>query len=146
MYPASVASVVEVMGGRHVVGLAGDGLSDLEQAIEHGLPTVVARNVAASISPSDSVVRKRVMDMIASPATLKRRKTLSPEAGERAERLARITALAQQALGNTEDAQNWLTQPYMLFGHRRPIEVAAIDLGARHVEQMLHDIEYSLPV
>lgn len=146
MYPTDLARVVEVMGGQHVVHLAGGSISDLEHAIAHGLPTEVARNVATSVAPLSSAVRKRVMNMIASPATLKRRKTLSPEASGRAERLARVTALAHQALGDKADGQRWLTEPHMLFGHRPPIDVAGTELGARQVEQMLHNIEYSLPV
>lgn len=87
-----------------------------------------------------------VAALIVSPATYKRSRRLSPAANERAERLARVTALAQQALGDAEEAKLWLTDPHPLLGNRAPIEVAATDLGARQVERILHNIEHSLPV
>lgn len=145
MYPVDVAGVIEVMGGQHVVHLATDTVSGLQDAIAHGLPVIVARNVAASIAPTNALMRKRVSDIIASSATLKRRTTLSAEAGERAERLARISALARVALGDDEEAQEWLTRRHMLFG-APPIEVAATELGARDVERILLNIQYSLPL
>ena len=145
MYPVEVARVVGIMGGSQIVPPIGNGLVDLERAIAHGLPVSVARSVATSVAPSDSGMRQRVTDMIASPATLKRRTTLSPEAGQRAERLARVTAMAHRALGSVAEAQEWLTAKHMLFG-QPPIEVAATDLGARRVERVLSNIEYDLPV
>jgi putative toxin-antitoxin system antitoxin component (TIGR02293 family) len=78
--------------------------------------------------------------------SLKRRARLSPEASERAERLARIVALARQALGDEDEARGWLNDPHPLLGAVRPIEIAATDLGARQVERILHNIEYDLPV
>lgn len=145
MYPVDVSQVVDVLGGAQLIHMAGNGLSDLQQAIAHGLPVIVARNVAASVAPTDGAVRQRVTDMIASPATLKRRKTLSAEAGERAERLARISALAVDALGDRAEAQEWLTEKHILFG-QPPIDLAATELGARRVERILINIKYSLPL
>lgn len=145
MYPVDVAQVVEVMGGLSAMHMRGTGLADLEEAIAHGLPAVAARNIAASVAPNDKVMRQKVTDMIASAATLKRRSTLSAEAGGRAERLARISALATKALGDPEEAQEWLTRKHMLFG-APPIEIASTELGARRVERILLNIEYSLPL
>jgi uncharacterized protein (DUF2384 family) len=71
---------------------------------------------------------------------------LSPAASERGERLARIVALAHQALGDADQAREWLNAPHPLLGSARPIEVAATDLGARQVERILHNIEYDVPV
>ena len=90
--------------------------------------------------------RRRVAAPIVSLATYKRTRRLSPAAGERAERLARVTALAQQALGDADDARTWLTTPHPWRAERTPIETAATDLGTRLVERILHNIEYSLPV
>ncbi|HME23422.1 MAG TPA: MbcA/ParS/Xre antitoxin family protein [Acetobacteraceae bacterium] len=70
----------------------------------------------------------------------------SPAASERAERLARITALAQQAFRNQDKASEWLNASHLLLANRTPIETAATDLGARTVERILTNIEFSLPV
>ena len=45
----------------------------------------------------------------------------------------RIVALAHQALGDADDAREWLNAGHPLLGSTRPIEVAATDLGARPV-------------
>jgi len=60
--------------------------------------------------------------------------------------LAELVALAYQALGNADEATDWLNEPHPLLGSARPIEVAATDLSARQVERILHNIEHSLPV
>ncbi len=70
---------------------------------------------------------------------------LSVAASEKAERLARITALAVEALGDAEQARRWLTEPHPMTGAKTPIELAATDPGARQVEQLLLNIEYDLP-
>lgn len=147
MYPLSVTKVAAALGGPKVLGSSVETLGDLAAAIDRGLPRSVVRALASSAVPAGDVEgRRRVVALVASPATLKRRARLSPAAGERAERLARVAALAAQAIGNDAEAKAWLTAPHPLFGNRTPIEVAATDLGAREVERVLHNIEYGLPV
>jgi putative toxin-antitoxin system antitoxin component (TIGR02293 family) len=115
--------------------------------VERGLPRAVVRALATTAVPDhDTDLRRRVAALVASPATLKRSPRLSPAASERAERLARVTALARQALGDETEAKAWLTEPHPLFGDRPPIEIAATDLGARQVERVLLNIEHGLPV
>ena len=139
MYPVDVSAVIDVMGGPGLMAMTGTDLIDLQRAIAHGLPVAVARNVATSVAPSDSAARQRVSNLIASPATLKRGKPLSPGASEKAERLARVTAYAHDVLGRDGRAQQWLTQFHMLFG-AAPIDVASTELGARRVERILTNI------
>ena len=155
IYPVSVAAMVAVMGGPQAMHIAGATFSDLQAATAHGLPFVVARNVAEAVAPADSGTRQRVSNLIASPTTVKRGKLLSPAAGEKAERLARNTALANDrlandrlandCLGDPAAAREWLTEPHVLFG-KAPVEAAATDLGARRVERIPFNIEYSLPL
>lgn len=148
MYPVGIPKVVTALGGRRALGAEPRSLDELSAAVEHGFPRAVVRALAASASPADAAapVRRRIEALVASPATLKRSARLSPAASERAERLARVAALAGQALGDPAEAKAWLTGPHPLFGDRAPIEVAATDLGARLVERVLHNIEHGLPV
>jgi putative toxin-antitoxin system antitoxin component (TIGR02293 family) len=71
---------------------------------------------------------------------------LSREESERLERIARVAALAEYVLDSLEDAQRFLTAPHRLLDDTAPVQLAATDLGARRVEDMLWNIEYSLPV
>jgi putative toxin-antitoxin system antitoxin component (TIGR02293 family) len=147
MYPLEVAKVAAALGGSRALGADVRTLGDLAKAVAQGLPRAVVRALATTAVPDhDTDLRRRVAALVASPATLKRSTRLSPAASERAERLARVTALALQALGDEAEAKAWLTEPHPLFGDRPPIEIAATDLGARQVERVLLNIEHGLPV
>ncbi|MEO8714237.1 MAG: antitoxin Xre/MbcA/ParS toxin-binding domain-containing protein [Acetobacteraceae bacterium] len=146
MYPVSIEKVAAALGGARTLGTVPHTVDELADAIAHGLPRAVVREIAGEAAPRDSEARRRIAGLVASAATLKRNERLSPAAGERAERLARIVALARQALDDVEEARRWLNAPHMLLGRRPPIEVAATDLGARQVERILLNIEYGLPV
>lgn len=145
MYPVAVDQVVAALGGAAVLGRVPDNLAQLSEAVARGLPRAVVGCVAAAVAPPLPALRQKVAALIASPATLKRSARLSPAASEKAERLARIAALAASALGDVEQAKRWLTEPHPMMGRRSPIEVGATDLGARQVEQLLLNIEYDLP-
>ena len=145
MYPLEIAKVSAALGGVRALGCEPHSVGELSDAIAHGLPRAVVPELAAQAAPDRGDLRRKVAALIVSPATYKRNRILSPAASERAERLARITALAQQALGDADEAREWLTTPHALLSYRTPIETAATDLGARLVERILHNIEYALP-
>jgi putative toxin-antitoxin system antitoxin component (TIGR02293 family) len=144
MYPVAVAKVAEALGGERMLGGRVSDMTELAAAVARGLPREVVRELAASAAHSSGSARGHVAALVTSPASLKRGLRLSPAASERAERLARVTALARQALGDDDEARTWLTETHPMLG-RPPIDLAAMDLGARQVERLLHDIEYSLP-
>jgi putative toxin-antitoxin system antitoxin component (TIGR02293 family) len=144
MYPVNVAKVAAMLGGPRVLGSHLNTVSELAAAVAQGLPKGVVGELT-SRAAGDPDGRRRVAALVVSPATLKRSRQLSPLASERAERLARVTALAQQALGSDAEARAWLGESHPLLGNLKPIEVAATDLGARQVERILLNIEHSLP-
>ncbi|HYF08925.1 MAG TPA: antitoxin Xre/MbcA/ParS toxin-binding domain-containing protein [Acetobacteraceae bacterium] len=145
MYPVAVRKVAETLGGKRALGTVPATVGDLVAAVAAGLPRAVVPELAAHAAPAGGEARKRVAALVVSPATYKRSPRLSPAASERAERLARVTALAMQALGDTEEARHWLNSPHPMLGDKPPIAVAATDLGARQVERILLNIEYGLP-
>ena len=146
MYPVDIAKVSAALGGAGIMGSSPDTVAALAAAVASGLPTGVVRALANHAASRDPEARRRIAALVVSPATMKRGARLSPAAGERAERLARVVALAQEVLDDSDEAETWLNQPHPLLGNARPIDVAATDLGARQVERILHDIEYFLPV
>ena len=143
MYPVPVEKVAAALGGERALNVRLATVSDLREAVRRGLPRAVVRELAkaAAYGKDD---QKRVADLVASEATLKRSQVLSPAASERAERIARVVALAQEALDSPAKAQEWLHRPNPMLG-AAPIRLAATDLGARQVEQVLANIEYGLP-
>jgi putative toxin-antitoxin system antitoxin component (TIGR02293 family) len=146
MYPLDIAKVTAALGGVRALGCDPHSVAELSDAIADGLPRAVVAELAAQAAPDRADLRRNVAALIVSPATYKRNPRLSPAAGERAERLARITALAQQSLGDANEAREWLSTPHALLAYRTPIETATTDLGARLVERILINIEYALPV
>jgi putative toxin-antitoxin system antitoxin component (TIGR02293 family) len=144
MYPVNVAKVAAMLGGPRVLGSHLNTVSELAAAVAQGLPKGVVGELT-SRAAGDPDSRRRVAALVVSPATLKRSRRLSLLASERAERLARVTALAQQALGSDAEARAWLGENHPLLGSRTPIEVAATGLGARQVERILLNIGHSLP-
>ncbi len=145
MYPVSVAKVAAALGGVRTLGIELATVDALADAVAQGFPRGVVPQVAAAATTPRSELGKRVAALVVSPATYKRSKRLSPAASERAERLARVTALARQALGSAEEARAWLGEPHPMLGGRAPILAAATDLGARQVERILLNIEHGLP-
>jgi len=144
MYPIQVSKVAATLGGERALGAQLNTVSELAAAVAHGLPRTGVGALAAQAA-NDPDSRRRIAALVVSPATYKRSQQLSPAASERAERLARVTALAQQALGGAEEARTWLGEKHPLLADHPPIEVAATDLGARQVERILLNIEYGLP-
>ncbi len=132
MYPVPVEKVSETMGGAGVLGSAPATVGELAQAVARGLPRAVVRQIAVRAAASNGAARQFVSDLVASSATLKRSERLSPAASERAERLARVVALARQSLGDPDEASVWLNEAHPLLGNRPPIQIAATELaGAR---------------
>lgn len=146
MYPITVEKVAATLGGARVLVTEPHSLGELSDAIARGLPRDVVPALAAEAAPDRGDLRRKVAALVVSPATYKRGRRLSPAAGERAERLARVTALAHQVMGDRDEARDWLTQPHPLLGGQSPIETAATDLGARVIERILHNIAFGLPV
>ena len=144
-YP-SVAAVVETLGGPSVLRSRVRTVGELNRLVSEGLPFRSLRSVVRRYPEAE---RRRVEQLIVPRTTLQRRErsgVLSPEESERLERVARLTALAEHVWQSPEAAQRFLTAPHPQLEHQAPIELAATDLGARRVEDLLWQLEYSLPV
>jgi len=70
-----------------------------------------------------------------------RREALSREESDRAVRLARIAALAEQVFGDGERSWRWLRASKRQFKGRSPLQLMATEAGARLVEELLYRID-----
>lgn len=145
VYPVEVSDVVRRLGGERLLGSRVKHLAQLDDAVSRGLPRRVAAELVEFLSESRSE-RRALRALIVPEATYKRSARLPVSASERAERFARVIALAERALGNPTEARSWITEPHPLLGGRPPLEVARTELGARRVERTLVNIEHGLPV
>jgi putative toxin-antitoxin system antitoxin component (TIGR02293 family) len=66
---------------------------------------------------------------------------LSREESDRAVRIARIAALAEQVFGAPAPAARWLRTAKHRFGGHPPLAMLATEAGARLVEEILYQID-----
>jgi putative toxin-antitoxin system antitoxin component (TIGR02293 family) len=87
-----------------------------------------------------------MMYRIVPEATYKRRRDrLSPAESERAERLARAIAMAEDVWQDREQTRRFLTTSHPEIGGKTPLEAAMTELGARQAEAVMARILYGLP-
>jgi putative toxin-antitoxin system antitoxin component (TIGR02293 family) len=72
------------------------------------------------------------------------KKTLDPNASDRAIRLATITAQAIDVLGSQEAAEKWLSTPAMALDQRKPIDLLQSSEGSELVKTLLTRIDYGV--
>jgi putative toxin-antitoxin system antitoxin component (TIGR02293 family) len=70
-----------------------------------------------------------------------RREALSRDESDRAVRLARLSALAEQVFGETERSRHWLRTAKRQFHGRTPLQLMVTEAGARLVEELLYRID-----
>jgi putative toxin-antitoxin system antitoxin component (TIGR02293 family) len=121
--------------------------SGLEDAVLAGLPREALRRVAERLG-GDAERATAIEHAIVPKTTLARRGTgrLTREESERTERLARLFVHAVAALGSEEDARLFMRRGHPELEGRSPLEAAITELGGRRVEDILHALEYGLPV
>jgi putative toxin-antitoxin system antitoxin component (TIGR02293 family) len=122
--------------------------SDLRGEVTRGLRFAAVHHLSDFVTASGRLYSaKLVARRIGPAATLTRRKAtgrLTPDESERAARLARVMATAVHVLGNDDDARAYMTAPSRDFAGQKPIDVAADELGAREVENVLWQIYYGM--
>jgi putative toxin-antitoxin system antitoxin component (TIGR02293 family) len=113
---------------------------DLVRLVEDGLATNAIEELRRSGLTDDEIY-----SLIVPRRTLThrraRREALSREESDRAVRLARLAALAEQVFGDPERAWHWLRAPKRQFEGRSPLQFMATEAGARLVEELLHRID-----
>jgi putative toxin-antitoxin system antitoxin component (TIGR02293 family) len=118
---------------------------DLIERLEKGLTiaTVHSLRVRANLTDAETY------QLIAPRRTLKRREAsgqlLSSEEADKAVRVARVTARAQQVFaGQPEYAAAWLRERKSSLGDRTPLQLLATESGALVVEEQLIGIEHGM--
>jgi putative toxin-antitoxin system antitoxin component (TIGR02293 family) len=138
-------AVARILGGQKTLRRRVRTLTDLREAVAEGLP-VSALEAAVEYITGDARRAGSLRDRIVPRATRYRRERLKPAESERLERLARVMAMAEEVWESKADAQEFLTTPQPLLEDLTPLDLAQSELGARQVEDLLMQLEYSLPV
>jgi putative toxin-antitoxin system antitoxin component (TIGR02293 family) len=116
-----------------------------QDAVRRGHPKSTLRNLSRAIETDPARANERAYSVVPK-STLNRRDTLTPAQSERTERLARLFAQAEHVFGDGADARTFIHRPHRELDRRFPLEVTAITLAARCVEQVLNALESDFPV
>ena len=115
-----------------------------EREVRAGLPVTVVVDVARQLELSvDDVLAWMQLP----PRTWARRKqsgVLDVFESDRIARLARLVRRAAAVVGGLPEARVWLTTPQRSLDRRRPLDVAATEVGADEVFALLGRIEHGV--
>lgn len=145
MADMTMAQIVEVLGGTRIFPHPISNANDLVEQIRAGLPVSTVTSLAEKLSMHRSEVAARLNI----PArTLSRRtaesQRLTHDESDRAMRMARVVALAQEILGAEDKAARWMVAPNRALGGDRPFDRLDTELGVRSAEEILLRIQYGM--
>lgn len=141
---STLEGMVRLMGGRKLLAKPVRRDADLERLVNVGLPAAVVRHLAESTGTSLRLLQEIThIDRSTFSRRLKQRALLKVSESDRVARVARIAALAVEALGRNDGLQ-WLRESNAALGGRIPFELLGTDAGARQVEQIIGRIEHGV--
>lgn len=116
----------------------------LADEIERGLPSASLTRLVRALAPGDPDFKYKLVPK----ATFARSKgkRLSPAHSERIARYARLWAAALAVWKSEDEARDFLWRAHPLLDGRKPIQVAATEVGARLVEDLLGGLEHATAV
>ena len=134
----------EHLGGADLLGCEVRSEADMAEVIESGLPTESLRSLVAS-----GVSEREVETLVIKPRTRSHRRAngqrLTVDESDRAARVARTVALAEQTFVNRDKASRWLHRELHALRGRRPIDLVRTHSGSRIVEDALTRIAWGVP-
>ena len=141
--PSRLAAILtaEQLGGSKTIGRRVQSDADMASAVEHGFPVATIDALRKR-----GVTDQEIGDLIIKPRTLSHRRAkrslLTPEESDRAVKIARIRALAEQTFADGTKADLWLHKKLSALDGRRPMELVRTHAGARIVEDLLTRIAW----
>lgn len=116
---------------------------ELASMVEKRLPVTTIKSLVRG-GLSDVEVYQLIVPRRTLAHRIARHQPLSKAESDKAVRVARITAMAEQVFGEPERAWRWLRKPQQRFDGKAPIDMLATEAGARLVEEMLVQIDHGI--
>lgn len=133
-----------LLGGGRAARLRQPSMLALHEAAERGLGVAAVDALQENLGAARGELLRA---MALSLRTLARRRdegVLSPEESDRALRVARIAALAEDVLGGQEEAVAWLKASNRSLGGRVPMDLLRTDAGASMLADVLGRLEHGV--
>jgi len=116
---------------------------ELASMVEKRLPVTTIKSLVRG-GLSDAEVYQLIVPRRTLAHRIARHQPLSKQESDKAVRVARITATAEQVFGEPERAWRWLRKPQQRFDGKAPIDMLTTEAGARLVEEMLVQIDQGI--
>jgi len=137
--PASSGGFYARLGGKlGVTRIRSD--RDLASLVEKRLPATAIKSLVRG-GLSDAEVYQLIVPRRTLAHRVAKHQPLSKEESDKAVRVARVTAMAEQVFGESERAWRWLRKTKRRFDGMTPIDMLATEAGARLVEEMIAQID-----
>jgi putative toxin-antitoxin system antitoxin component (TIGR02293 family) len=137
-------NVIDILGGRKTLGGEVRKEDDLIERIQQGLPYETVESVMAATAISLPLL-PRLLGV--TERTLQRRQTqkvLKKAESDRLVRLAKLFERTAKALGDREEAKEWLHHPNIALGNKSPIEMMDDPISEERVYAVLGRIEHGV--
>lgn len=138
------AAIVNILGGERLIGKNATTFDGFIVVLKKGLPLKALDALAGTLGLKQS---EAVSLLNIPPRTLARRKKekkFTEEESNRLARIARITARATEAIGDSEKAARWVLAPNRALGGKVPLSVIMAENGLPEVEAILGRIEHGI--
>jgi putative toxin-antitoxin system antitoxin component (TIGR02293 family) len=137
--PAAPAGLYARLSGKlGVPGIRSD--RELASLVEKRLPAETIKSLVRG-GLSDAEVYQLIVPRRTLAHRIAQRQSLSLEESDRAVRVARLTAMAEQVFGEPDRAWRWLRKEKRRFEGKTPLEMLATEAGARLVEEMIAQVD-----
>jgi putative toxin-antitoxin system antitoxin component (TIGR02293 family) len=133
------------LGGSRVFrNMSLDSPAAIVRMIRQGLPVDSADYAREHLGLSHQVFDRVLPRTTLMSARKSKSRTLSKPVSENLLRLARLTAIAEEAFGDHDRARQWLTTPNPVFNDEAPAALADTEAGADWVEAVLMRMMYGV--
>jgi len=140
----TTARLVSTLGGRRALRSHVGSTDELRERLRRGLPFAAVTALGAAYR----IDVKRLAAILSIPertfARRRHERRLRADESDRLVRVARIAALAEEALGGKERAIHWLHRPNRALGLAAPLSLLDTEIGARQVEDVLGRIAHGV--
>ena len=137
---AILERIKEIFGGAQPLGASPSTTDEWRVLVEHGIPASALHALSRLVGNDEDQTRKVVSIVLGSNESVDGKlphERLSGSESERAERVARMFALAESVLGDQREAGIFLFSPHPKLDGSLPVDWIRTELGGREVEQLL---------
>ena len=138
---AIVEEVARKLGGQSVIGAVVRSQADLALAVRNRLPLAALRGLSQA-GLTEQEIEKFVIPQRTRRHRAEKKQPLTVDESDRAVRLMRVQALAEETFQNHRKANVWLRRPLVELGGETPLGLAQTEAGARVIETILGKIAW----